>query len=79
MPSTENLYSHPPRSALAAAAAAGRSSLHRSTSDPAGGVHSRSSSLTNLARLPGMARAKLQNLQHRWALPGGPPCLSCAR
>lgn len=64
MPSTENLYSHPPpRTATAAMAAAGagqQRGLTRSSSEP-GGVHSRSSSLTNLA---GAARAKLHHLTH---------------
>ncbi|KAI7842508.1 hypothetical protein COHA_003862 [Chlorella ohadii] len=36
----------------------------RTSSEPPSSVHSRSSSLTNLARLPGVARAKLQNLTH---------------
>lgn len=67
MPSTENLYSHPQRSALAATAALGARSTARgprharSASDPAGAVHARSSSLTNLGAA---ARAKLQGLAH---------------
>lgn len=52
MPRMENMCSHPERS-------------HGSpTSSPAPVVHGRSSSLTNLARLPGVARQKLQNLAH---------------
>lgn len=77
-PNMENTYSHVPRSAMAAMAAAapadaitsssaspsvGRLAA-RTSSEPPSGVHSRSSSLTNLARLPGKARAKLQNLTH---------------
>ena len=71
----ENTYSHAPRSAMAAMAASAPTdapggSTHtgrpaaRTSSEPPSGVHSRSSSLTNLARLPGVARAKLQNLTH---------------
>ncbi|KAL4444075.1 hypothetical protein ABPG75_011812 [Micractinium tetrahymenae] len=47
MPHREDAYSHPDRSVPPGGAAAG--------------VHSRSGSLTNLARLPGVARAKLHS------------------
>lgn len=46
MPHNEDAYSHPDRSALPGGRAA---------------VHQRSGSLTNLARLPGVARAKLHH------------------
>ncbi|PRW51063.1 UPF0187 chloroplastic [Chlorella sorokiniana] len=78
MPNMENTYSHVPRSAMAAMAASAPADAStnaggspgvgrlaaRTSSEPPSGVHSRSSSLTNLARLPGKARAKLQNLTH---------------
>lgn len=70
-PNVENTYA---RSAMAAVAASvppadpasgsGGRAAPRASGEAPQGVHGRSNSLTNLARLPGVARAKLQNITH---------------
>lgn len=60
MPSTEHLYSHPARALSPTGPSAAAAAM---ASVP--GVHGRTGSLTNLMRMPGAARTRLQTLAHQ--------------